>query len=272
MEDVDGPALIDLAVRVVRQVGSTALDEMLRTLGPRGADGRFRNLIFAGTTPKADLVLSNSVDNTVQLAGGNADGWLVYDRPLPSEGLRWLDMIDWWRETEPEATAGKDDAEVCRLLYARFKASLSRESPPEHRFFEAYCARINRPDGLAQPALLPQVYLHYDPYTRRQRDGDSVLARERMDFLLLLPNRVRVVVEIDGDTHYGTEEKYQVGEPHPRRLTSPRTYAKMVAEDRRLRLAGYEVYRFGGAELPNTAAALSVVDGFFDQLLEILLR
>jgi very-short-patch-repair endonuclease len=269
---VDGPALIDLAVRVVNQVGSTKLDEMLRTLGPRGADGRFRNLIFAGTSPKPDLLLSDSVDNTVKLAGRNADGWLYYDRPLPSGGLRWLDMIDWWRETEPEATTGKDDAEVCRLLYTRFKASLDKESPPEHHFFEAYCARIKRPDGLAQPALLPQVHLHYDPYTRRQRGGESELARERMDFLLLLPNKVRVVVEIDGDTHYGTKEKYQVDGPHPRRLTSPRTYAKMVAEDRRLRLAGYEVYRFGGAELHDAATAAPVVDNFFDQLLGILLR
>ncbi|MGW2892953.1 hypothetical protein ACWDDN_48215 [Streptomyces griseoruber] len=28
----------------------------------------------------------------------------------------------------------------------------------------------------------------------------------------------------------------------------PRLYTEMVAEDRRLRLAGYEIYRFGGWE------------------------
>ena len=40
----------------------------------------------------------------------------------------------------------------------------------------------------------------------------------------------------------------------------------MVAEDRELRLAGYEIYRFGGAELvdrPDTARRL---DDFFDRL------
>jgi len=32
----------------------------------------------------------------------------------------------------------------------------------------------------------------------------------------------------------------------------PRRYASMMAEDRDLRLKGYEVYRFGGAELTDT--------------------
>lgn len=41
----------------------------------------------------------------------------------------------------------------------------------------------------------------------------------------------------------------------------------MVAEDRRLRLAGYEVYRFGGAELMKSGADKMVAD-FFDQLAE----
>jgi len=42
------------------------------------------------------------------------------------------------------------------------------------------------------PALLPQVYLHYDPYVRRdpaERPGSVI--RQRMDFLLLLAHRRR---------------------------------------------------------------------------------
>lgn len=43
----------------------------------------------------------------------------------------------------------------------------------------------------------------------------------------------------------------------------------MVAEDRKLRLAGYEVYRFGGAELhPDDPAAPARVQWFFDELLD----
>ena len=41
----------------------------------------------------------------------------------------------------------------------------------------------------------------------------------------------------------------------------------MVAEDRQLRLVGYEVYRFGGAELMKEGAD-KMVTVFFDQLAE----
>jgi hypothetical protein len=42
----------------------------------------------------------------------------------------------------------------------------------------------------------------------------------------------------------------------------------MTAEDRDLRLKGYEVYRFGGAELTNTPATKQFLDTFFDRLAE----
>jgi very-short-patch-repair endonuclease len=104
--------------------------------------------------------------------------------------------------------------------------------------------------------LLPQVYLHYDPLTQAQRGGQpSVLARERMDFLLLFPGRVRVVIEVDGQQHYAEGNR-----------ASPRLYSEMVAEDRRLRLRGYEVYRFGGYELGRDGAA-DMLRTFFNELL-----
>ena len=64
-----------------------------------------------------------------------------------------------------------------------------------------------------------------------------------MDFLLLLPNSVRVVIECDGQQHYADNTG----------KASPRRYAAMMAADRDLRLKGYEVYRFGGAELTDTS-------------------
>ena len=41
----------------------------------------------------------------------------------------------------------------------------------------------------------------------------------------------------------------------------------MVSEDRRLRLAGYEVFRFGGAEFVNADNAAQMLQRFFDDLL-----
>ncbi len=84
-----------------------------------------------------------------------------------------------------------------------------------------------------------------------------MLKRQRMDFLLLFADGSRVVIEVDGKQHYADGD-----------AASPRRYAEMVAEDRRLRLAGYDVYRFGGAELhPDDLAAPQRVSTFFDDLL-----
>jgi very-short-patch-repair endonuclease len=52
--------------------------------------------------------------------------------------------------------------------------------------------------------------------------------RQRLDFLLLLPRRRRVVIELDGIQHYADDK----------RRADPQRYAQMVAGDRALQLAG----------------------------------
>jgi len=146
---------------------------------------------------------------------------------------------------------------VWRGLHQRLDRSLDNEA--ERRVLRAYGRRYVDL-GPDIPALLPQVYLHYDPYTRiHHSPGLPPLARQRMDFLLLLPNRVRIVIECDGVQHYAEKD----GRAEPRR------YAEMVAEDRALRLRGYEVYRFGGYELQDsgdTGVADRRLGSFFDAL------
>jgi very-short-patch-repair endonuclease len=75
-----------------------------------------------------------------------------------------------------------------------------------------------------------------------------------MDFLLLLPSDVRIVIEIDGQQHYAEGD-----------TASPRKYSEMVAADRALKLDGYHVYRFGGFELTQ-ANAEQLVSSFFVRL------
>ena len=104
-------------------------------------------------------------------------------------------------------------------------------------------------------ALLPEVWLHWDPVSRAQR-GEGAYLNQRMDFLMLLPGLRRVVLEVDGQQHYATS----AGEP------SPRIYSDTTRGDRDLRLSGYEVYRFSGYELRDDRAADTVKE-FFDRLL-----
>ena len=83
----------------------------------------------------------------------------------------------------------------------------------------------------------------------------DALLRFRMDFLLLLPQGVRVVIEVDGKHHYAdTKGKADV-----------QRYAQMARADRELKLAGYEVFRFGVAEL-QTPTAKADVQVFFKAL------
>lgn len=76
-----------------------------------------------------------------------------------------------------------------------------------------------------------------------------------MDFLMLLPHGSRVVIEVDGKHHYARDD----GRADPAR------YAELAAADRDLRLAGYEVFRFGADELRGESSAL-VIQTFFEDL------
>ncbi|WBP89192.1 AbiJ-related protein [Kitasatospora cathayae] len=222
-----------------------------------GVPGTMKNLFFASNGPKPDFVLGDAINNDI-LVVRNGDSCLQYDRPLSASGLTWGSLMNWWRAQVP-FPEGATDQTVGESLYRRLWTSLHHDPKrpdvitPERLLFRTYCRHypINE-TGAAYPALLPQVYLHLDPRTRAERGGkDSVLGRERMDFLLLLPGGVRIVVEVDGRQHYAEGD-----------VASPRLYSKMVAEDRALRLKGYQVYRFGGYEL-GQATAPAVLRKFF---------
>ena len=165
--------------------------------------------------------------------------------------------MEWWAAREgldPSASSTR------KSLADRLVKSLGSE--PERRMFIAYFKAFRPRLGDGLPALVPQVYLHYDPITLRElraRGDQRRFDVQRMDFLLLLPHNVRVVIEIDGQQHYSTGAE-------PSAKPSPEEYARTVRGDRHLRLAGYEVYRFGGYELRDDSTCASAVDEFFTRL------
>ncbi|SCQ62645.1 Hypothetical protein PFR_JS9-2_1486 [Propionibacterium freudenreichii] len=213
-----------------------------------------KNLIFAANGPKPDLVLRDAINNDVEIVR-NGEYCLIYDEPIPADGLKYSDLIRWWRRRQgfADTVAARD---VGLDLHGRLRASLG-DNPVECRVFDAYAARY-KGSQFDVPALIPQVYLHFDPATALARrtagQNGSPLARQRMDFLILFSDRHRVVLEVDGKQHYATGD-----------VASPALYSEMVSEDRRLRLSGYEVYRFGGAELMADDAD-EMIAQFFDQL------
>lgn len=206
-----------------------------------GITGRPKNLIFAAINTKPDLYFLDAINNDIGIR--NPSDALVFDEFLPESGLRWGHLTQWW-----QAQAGLTGPEEApRSLYKRLlRAIQETRSPGQYALFTSYYRVFPAILKEALPALIPEIYLHYDPRSRWERRGDPVLLRQRMDFLLLL-DRARIVLEVDGHQHYADGAQ-----------AAPAKYGEMVAEDRRLRLAGYELYRFGAAEFSDTAVS---VDG-----------
>ena len=140
-----------------------------------------KNLVFASQV-KPDIRISDAISNDIEIVE-NADKVLVYDRPIGSDGLRWRDLQEWWKDTHPSG----GDEEAKQSLYQRLASALPGNSPPQRNLFDLYY-KIHGTAVPALPALLPEVWLHWDPKTVRER-GAAALLGHRMDFLLLLPLR-----------------------------------------------------------------------------------
>lgn len=245
------PELLVIARRVLREFDDASLASVVAAFDASDvtkAHGTLKNLIFAADGPKPEIVLRDAVNNDIEITA-NSEYCLVYDRPLDDTGLTWRKLVAWWGEAHP----GDDERAVALDLHRRLSSGLNGA---ERLVLNTY-ARLYRDYGFDLPALIPQVYLHYDPYSRRQRLSAGPLARQRMDFLVLLPRHKRVVVELDGVQHYA-DEKGQA---------SPSLYAEMVREDRRLQLAGYDVFRIGGNEVADRATGERLLREFFESLL-----
>lgn len=102
----------------------------------------------------------------------------------------------------------------------------------------------------------------------------TVYVHQRMDFLILFSERERVVVEIDGKQHYSDKSVIEVldnGETKNKVycIANSRKYAEMVEDDRKLKLYGYNVFRFGGYEIMNSQYPKQKIIDFFEKLFEL---
>lgn len=215
-----------------------------------GVDGQVKNIIFAADGLKPELVFTDAVNNDISIVK-NEGNCLVFDKRIPESGLKWDDLVTWWSSSKYH---NPDEENVDKELFMRLEKTL--DASLEKSFFRKYYNLFKSELGGNLPALIPQVYLHYDPKTIAQLKGEKRLVRQRMDFLMLLSNRHRIIIEIDGKHHYTEGEK-----------ASPKLYSEMVAEDRRMKLAGYDLYRFGGYEL-SYGDKDKLIEDFFRKLFD----
>lgn len=154
----------------------------------------------------------------------NQEKCLVYDRAVSTSGISWEDLKTWYDESFNNGVE----------LNERLRESL--DSPPERLF--------------------------YDPKLEKERIK-KIFEHQRMDFLMVLSESQRIVIEIDGIQHYS---EYIKGKQ--RHYASVDKYAEMVAAHREMTLAGYDVYRFGGKELHDEVQGKGIIKNFFKMLFE----
>ena len=199
-----------------------------------GVQGSVKNIIFAAKY-KPEIAFDDALNNDIRITR-NEDQCLVYDRPIPQNGLMWSELVNWYAE-KYGITSNQENSfirRLCDCLDSSFKRQ-GAKAGPETWMLQAYY-ELKRDLGVDLPALIPQVYLYYDPLTYKER-GYKLFEHQKMDFLIILSHRDRVVIEIDGKQHYAEGE-----------TASPRLYSEMVRAHREMSLLGYDVYRFGGYE------------------------
>lgn len=207
--------------------------------------GNMKNLIFAPIEEKPDIVIDDTISNDLKIVS-NVDNCLLYNFEQGADGLNWLILVEWWKQYTSEVNVEKS-------LYERLYKSL--DSDVERQFFREYYLLYRNKEKKDVPALIPQVFLHYDPYSKWQRKDNIIFTHQRMDFLMLIPGGIRIVIEIDGKQHYSEGDK-----------SSPQLYAEMVKDTRELQLKGYNVYRFGGYEFQKEQQPEQMIDNFFEKL------
>ena len=141
-----------------------------------GVEGPTKNLIFAANGPKPDIVLRDAVNNDIEIVA-NAEHCLVFEQPIPAEGLRFSHLIRWWRAREGRPEALFDDRAVGHELHRRLALSLDSEA--EKVVFEAYAGPLQglvrhpRPHPAGLPALRPLQPAHPTQLVQRHAAGSS---------------------------------------------------------------------------------------------------
>ena len=207
-----------------------------------------QRLIFGAKGVKPNFGITDVIDGDINLVANDGEA-LIYDQKI-EDSLNWSELLEWWNDYNLDSKIS---------LKKRLIESL--DSEPEVLFFKAYFQNFYSELGENLPALIPQVYVAYDPISAKDLPNGKTRIRQRIDFFMVLPNLKRIIIEIDGKQHYA----------HADGRADTKRYAEMVRVDRDLRLRGYEVYRFGGAEFYNDQNtpeenATSVVKDFFTAL------
>lgn len=225
-----------------------------------GVQGQVKNIIFAAKY-KPEIAFDDALNNDIRITK-NENQCLIYNRSIPSNGVMWNDLVDWYASENKIPDGQKPEVafitRLCDCLDVSFKAN-GAKAGPETWLLQAYY-NLKKELNIDLPALIPQVYLYYDPQTLKQR-GYKLFEHQKMDFLMIFSHKDRIVIEIDGKQHYAEGT-----------TASPKLYSEMVRAQREMSLYGYDVYRFGGYEFMGADTDETVKSKVLESLKNFFVR
>ena len=199
------------------QAFDTIIDESIFNVSKRGIFEKPKYLIFGISQDKPDIRIKNVIDGNLEIV--NSDDMIIYDEEI-KESLTYRDFNNWWLKN--------------RYKYGWYKLE-NQLNPRELKVQNFYKSRYASNEN--NPVLIPQVYLHYDPKCKKEREkymlSDTIIF-QRMDFLILYNNR-RIIIEIDGSSHFETNNTVDLVK-----------YTKQVEYDRTMKFLGYDSYNYEG--------------------------
>lgn len=220
-----------------------------------GVRGKIQEIVFAAVA-KPEFLITDVLNQDITIPLNNKR-YLIYNGPIEREGLKWKQLKEWYDDT---VTSCEESFEE------RIERSVGHgDSVLEKNFYKAYLELVTEL-GEDIPALLPQVYLYYDPKVQKERII-KIFDHQCMDFLMIFSESRRIIIELDGVQHYAEDEATRIpGRKYEVRIASTQKYADMVKAQREMTLAGYEVYRFGGSEIYEWDNARNVIKCFLKEL------
>lgn len=223
-----------------------------------GVEGKVKNIIFAAKY-KPEIVFDDALNNDIRITR-NENQCLIFDQPIPSTGLTWDRLVEWYSEKNDIKEKKEKEflIRLCDCLDTSIKQS-GGKTGPETIMMQAYY-ELKKELGRDLPALIPQVYLYYDPLTLKER-GYKFFEHQKMDYLMIFSHRDRIVIEIDGKQHYADGDK-----------ASPKLYSEMVEAQREMSLLGYDVYRFGGYEFYMADKDDTIKQAVLDKIKQFFMR
>lgn len=191
------------------------------------------------------------VNNTMKYKK-NDKSYLVFDDEISmEEGIKVRHLKKWWSKQNNTSTT----------LENKMNESIREDATFQKLVFNTYKNKIESSLGDKVPALLPEVELYHNSYTKKQNPDSEP---QRMDFCLVLKNRKMILIELDGIQHVSAWDNRT-----KKWIASESKYAKQCQFDNDWKLDGNEIYRISNKtfkDLDNENKRMEYIENFFIRL------